>query len=337
MNRLSGVWLICKLKKVLIFSDRRNILAMPVVRGIMLSMSALKVLLAVLFLTVRLEAVAFKDDDMVVLLGNTVIERSQHYGHVEAALTLAGEKKNVKFRNLGWSGDSVFGHARSYFGPPKEGFRRLQADIAGLKPDVVILCYGAVAAFEGEQGLSEFIQGYERLIDMISNAASPREIVLVSPPPAETLTSPMPDMTEHNEHLAIYAKAIGELAHKKQLQFADLFKAIGTGKSGMTDNGLHFTNEGYRMITPKLIQALGMKFPSDHALKSETGEKLREVVVKKNRLFFHRWRPANETYLRLFRKHEQGQNVKELPMFDPLIAEQEKEIESLRQSLVTKK
>ena len=69
----------------------------------------------------------FKDGDLICFLGNTVIERAQKYGHVEAALTLAAasEGKSVKFRNLGWSGDTVFGHARSYFGPPKEGFTRL--------------------------------------------------------------------------------------------------------------------------------------------------------------------------------------------------------------------
>jgi hypothetical protein len=59
-------------------------------------------------------------------------------------------------------------------------------------------------------------------------------------------------------------------------------------------------------------------------------EKLRETIVKKNELFFHRWRPANETYIFGFRKHEQGQNAVEMPQFDPLIAEQEKLIDELR-------
>ena len=57
---------------------------------------------------------------------------------------------------------------------------------------------------------------------------------------------------------------------------------------------------------------------------------MKTAVIAKNKLFFHRWRPANETYLRLFRKHEQGQNAKELPMFDPIIAEKEQEIETLK-------
>jgi hypothetical protein len=51
-------------------------------------------------------------------------------------------------------------------------------------------------------------------------------------------------------------------------------------------------------------------------------------------LFFHRWRPANETYLFLFRKHEQGNNAKEIPQFDPIIEKREHEIEQLRNQLL---
>jgi lysophospholipase L1-like esterase len=280
----------------------------------------------------RLEAITFKDNDTVVFLGNTVIERAQKYGHLETSLTLASGKNNLKFRNLGWSGDTVFGHARSYFGPPKEGFGRLKADLAELKPNVVIVCYGAVAAFEGDQGLSEFIAGYERLLDMIGETANPREIVLVSPPPAESLGAPMPDMAEHNQRLVSYSKAIARLAKTRQLSFADLFTEVAIGGRGLTNNGMHFTEKGYRAIAPKFIKALGLTPPSESQLDGEQGARLRETIMAKNKLFFHRWRPANETYLRLFRKHEQGNNAKELPLFDPIIAEREKEIEVLKQS-----
>ena len=57
---------------------------------------------------------------------------------------------------------------------------------------------------------------------------------------------------------------------------------------------------------------------------------MRETINRKNRLFFHRWRPQNITYLFGFRKHEQGNNAVEIPRFDPLVAEQEREIARLR-------
>jgi hypothetical protein len=62
----------------------------------------------------------------------------------------------------------------------------------------------------------------------------------------------------------------------------------------------------------------------------DQAEKLRQTIIAKNELYFHRWRPANVTYLFGFRKYEQGQNAREIPQFDPLIAEKEKEIAELR-------
>ncbi len=56
---------------------------------------------------------------------------------------------------------------------------------------------------------------------------------------------------------------------------------------------------------------------------------LRSLIGEKNEYYFHRYRPQNETYLFLFRKHEQGNNAVEIPQFDPLIAEHEKRIASL--------
>ena len=57
---------------------------------------------------------------------------------------------------------------------------------------------------------------------------------------------------------------------------------------------------------------------------------LRAVIHNKNRLYFHRWRPQNETYLFGFRKHEQGNNAREIPAFDPLVSEKERLIALLR-------
>jgi len=59
-------------------------------------------------------------------------------------------------------------------------------------------------------------------------------------------------------------------------------------------------------------------------------EAVRTLVNEKNRLYFYRWRPQNETYLFGFRKHEQGNNAREIPLFDPLVEAKEKEIARLR-------
>ncbi len=63
--------------------------------------------------------------------------------------------------------------------------------------------------------------------------------------------------------------------------------------------------------------------------ENEQIEKLRKAIVARNELYFHRWRPQNETYLFGFRKHEQGRNGAEIPKFDPLVEAKEKEIVEL--------
>lgn len=62
-------------------------------------------------------------------------------------------------------------------------------------------------------------------------------------------------------------------------------------------------------------------------------KKLRQAIIAKNRLYFHSWRPQNVTYLFLFRKHEQGNNAKEVKEFLKLVAEKEKEIDRLKKPI----
>lgn len=59
-------------------------------------------------------------------------------------------------------------------------------------------------------------------------------------------------------------------------------------------------------------------------------EALRQAVVEKNTLYFSRQRPENRTYLYGFRKHEQGQNAAEVPLFDALVESAEARIQELK-------
>ena len=72
--------------------------------------------------------------------------------------------------------------------------------------------------------------------------------------------------------------------------------------------------------------AAGVTFPG---VDEGQLESLRKTIAQKNEYFFHRYRPQNETYLFLFRKHEQGNNAVEIPMFDPLVESLDREIRRL--------
>ena len=276
-----------------------------------------------------LPAFELKDGDRVVLLGGGFVEREGRYGYLETALTAQWPERGVTFRNLGWSGDTVFGHARSYFGPPKEGFERLQKHLEMIKPTVVVAAYGSVASFDGEAGIEPFAEGYKRLIGMMRQASPDVRVVLLSPPPFESRGAPLPDMAARNGMLGRYRDRIRGIAEELDCTFADLFAAIGDA-GGLTSDGVHYTSAGYAAIAEKLIAAMGWE-PKD--VPTDQLEGLREKIVAKNELFFHRWRPQNETYLHGFRKHEQGNNAKEVPQFDPLVEELDKEIGKRRAAL----
>ncbi len=70
--------------------------------------------------------------------------------------------------------------------------------------------------------------------------------------------------------------------------------------------------------------------PIETGPEFDQAEALRQTIIAKNLLYFYRWRPQNETYLFGFRKHEQGNNAREIPLFDPLVEAKEAEIAKLR-------
>jgi len=274
------------------------------------------------------DAFEFKDGDRVVFIGSTLIEREQKYGYWEHALTLKNKDKNVLFRNLGWSGDTVFGEARNIFDSSPKGYERLVELTKEIKPTVVVICYGHNESFSGPSGVAKFTAGLEKLIDAL--APTKARIVLMSPTPFEK-ADVLPNPEPNNENLALYRDGLKATAEKRKLEFVDLFERVATwsqsrptpGPTKLTDNGLHLTPESYRFTASMLASFNTPDFGPGN-------DKLLAKIVEKNELFFHRWRPQNVTYLFLFRKQEQGNNAKDILAFDPLIAAAEKEIAELK-------
>jgi len=74
-----------------------------------------------------------------------------------------------------------------------------------------------------------------------------------------------------------------------------------------------------------LAQGVKIHIPVD----AKQIEQLHATIVAKNMMFFHRHRPQNETYLFLFRKHEQGNNAAEVPKFDTIVEDYDRKIYQL--------
>lgn len=356
------------------------------------------------------------DGDRVIFLGNTFTERQIYYGHIEQSLTSSAAGKNVVFRNLGWSGDNVFGEARSRFGSIDEGFDHLKRHVDELNPTVIFVAYGGNEAHSGPDGLQRFADGLDTLLNTIEGTGA--EIVLVGPILHEQMPAPLPSPDEFNSKVPVYNEHLRDVARERSYPFIDLIANLSNtiaSDDRITDNGIHLSDRGYSLAARAFERSLSLKNASwkfdldvvnrelqsagvtveklkleperiefiatSHFLPpvdvaptfrfrglgpgkyrlsiddgndnkplataaaadwsagvkvagtpdSEKALELRRVIGEKNQLYFHRWRPQNETYLFLFRKHEQGNNAVEIPQFDPLIAEKEKVIREMSQ------
>ena len=377
------------------------------------------------------------DGDRIVFLGDTLIERAQADDYLEARLTSRYPDRQIKFRNLGWSADTVGGESRAGFGSVADGYQQLKQRVFEAQPTVIIMGYGGAASAAGEAGLPAFAAGLETLLNLLAETQA--TIVILSPLKQEDLGKPLPSPERFNRYRQLYSEVLKNAAQSRSYPFVDLYHLLGEGRQSSdrpyTDNGVHLTSYGYWQASAAIEEGLGWKppawsveidvadqglaasgtkldrvvlgntqlsfeardqvLPSPHQprlrISSTTGpvsdppihvargmprslkivglapgtytlkidgqpvlnatadewgagrnifkstapefvqaDKLRQAIVAKNQLFFYRWRPQNETYLFGFRKHEQGNNAKEIPMFDPLIEKDEAEIARLR-------
>lgn len=342
-----------------------------------------------------------KDGDRVVFLGNSVFENDFEFGYLELALTTRFADKFVTFRNLGWTGDNVFGDARSTFTNPPTAYQHLIQNIVSTKPSVVFLAYGGVEAQEGQAGLSHFSDGLNNLLNITDSLGA--KTILLSPIPVMS-SDPAVGADKRNADIQLYAAEISKIASQRGKQFVDLYNPVlqAGKKSKITEDGVHLNEAGYYYLAGILESGLGIRSEQEPVLiqvtkqsvetsanikkvkdtnvisdlkftinqtclplpAPRTGEEvktaaqtftikglkkgfytlkedgfdlitasakdwekgieikngasynqsgyLKEMITKKNDLFFFQYRPINETYIIGFRAYEQGKHVKDL-------------------------
>jgi putative heme-binding domain-containing protein len=293
-----------------------------------------------------------RDGDRVVFLGDTLMEREQYYGWIELALTTHFPERHITFRNLGWSADTPEGLSRSGLSllqaglePADEGWKQLQEQIKQTQPTVVFLGYGMASSFAGEAGLSKFKTDMNRLMDTLAQISPGVRFVLLSPirhekvlGPARPISAPtrLAEIDRHNAQLKFYTEAIAEIARARSAPFVSLFDAHpdsslpSRNSAVLTDDGIHLDDRGYRKMAAVIESQLFSASKPGAWTANPKAEALRQVILRKNKLFFDRSRPQNMAYIFGFRKREQGKNSVEIPQFDPLIAVEEKTIAQLR-------
>ncbi len=290
------------------------------------------------------EELALHEGERVVLIGDTLFEREGSAAALEMRLHLHAAPLAITVRNLSFSADRPDGVSRASFDPPAAGLARLRELILQAKPTVAIIGYGMAAALEelgwrshdpalgldaaryGEDfTAARFRRDLDALLETVagSGGGSPVRIVLVAPIAPEDLRAQrpaLPDPAALRAILAPYREAIASLGAARKALVIDTPALIPAGTL-ITDNGIHPSVTGLEVWADALSGALGWGAPGAHVLKPDERTALRAALRRKNELFFHRWRPANQTYLFGFRKNEQGKNAVEMGQFDTLVAQ----------------
>ncbi|QDV37983.1 PVC-type heme-binding CxxCH protein [Tautonia plasticadhaerens] len=251
---------------------------------------------------------ALDKGDRIILIGNTLAERMQYFGHWETLLHSRFPELELVVRNLGWSADELTLRPRS------KDFDDHGHTLADEKPDVVIAAFGFNESFGGPEGLDGFRSDLEAFIDETTttpyDGEAPPTLVLLSPIAHEDLGKrTLPDGSENNENLALYAEAMAEVARSKGVQFVDLFHPTKEGYEAddepWTFNGVHLTDEGNRKLAPILDESLFGPRPGPGSIAADM-DALHEAVQDKNKQFFYDYRAINGFYIYGGRKEPFG-------------------------------
>ncbi|MBI4582994.1 MAG: discoidin domain-containing protein [Planctomycetes bacterium] len=233
--------------------------------------------------------------DRICIIGNALAERMQHHGWLEALIHGRFPRHELVFRNLAFPGDELTLRLRSAnFGSPDDHLRFNQAG-------VIFAFFGHNESFGGPAGLDKFKRDLEEFIQHTLgqkyNGRSAPRLVLFSPLAHENLHDPnLPDGSENNPNLKIYAEAMAEVARVKNVLFVDLFAASrelhGKIEKPLTIDGIHLNEYGDRMLAPAIERALFSGLPAPERDPPRL-ERIRAAVLEKNFTWFERYRTVD--------------------------------------------
>ncbi len=229
--------------------------------------------------------------DRIVLIGNTLFERSQWFGHFEAMLQQQFPELELVVRHLAWSADTIDVQ------PRPANFADTQQHLLHERADIIFAAFGFNESFAGEAGLEAFRdQLTSYIVELKSkayNGETAPQVVLVSPIANEN-TQAVAAADHNNPRIESYLRVMRDVARLQQIGFVDVFADTLAGMqptdSDLTINGVHLTEAGDRVFSESLFRGTFERTPP------AVDDALRRVVIDKNRQFFRRFRPLNTFY-----------------------------------------
>lgn len=231
--------------------------------------------------------------ERIAVMGNTLADRMQHTGHLEARLQARFPGHGVTVRHLGFSGDELKLRLRSAnFGSPEQWLDKTRASL-------VFMFFGYNESWAGPAGLEGFKRDLREVVSGHKNrkagGGQPPRVVLFSPIAFENHHSPhLPDGVVANANLALYTRAMGEVAAETRTPFVDLFQPtrdlMAKSDEKLTINGVHLTDAGYGALSEVIDRAL---FGTPVKVEAGRLEAIRLAVLDKDFTWFNRYRTTD--------------------------------------------
>lgn len=260
--------------------------------------------------------------ETIVLLGNGLAERMQHYGHFETELYRRYPNANLTIRNMGFQGDTPgfrprAGRRSPWAFPDAGQFRpefpthygvghQASPDewLTLVKADTILAFFGFNESFDGPAGVEKFrgelAAFVKHTLGQKYNGQTAPRLALISPIAFQNLSASrdLPDGRMENQNLRLYADVIRDVAAAHDLPFVDVFaptKAwFDSTTTPFTVNGCHLTDAGYRQFAPILADGIYGKPPAGSPARSDL---LLAAVKEKQWMWFNDYQILNGVHV----------------------------------------
>lgn len=269
------------------------------------------------------QALQIKNGSHIVLLGNNLGSRMMNYGIFETEMQVRYPDSQLYIRNMCDGGDTPGFRPHASRNSPWAfpGAEKFQTEYANpsqseghfdtpdqwltrLKTDIIVAFFGYNESFQGKAKLDNYKAELDAFVKWTLsqkyNGVSAPQLALVSPIAFEDLSAKfdLPNGKKENENLALYTKAMKEVAEQNNVLFVDAFTPsqqwYANSKEDLTIDGSQLNEAGYQKLGLLLADQLFGKV----APKAEANRKLvHDAVMEKNWMWHNDFKIPNGVHV----------------------------------------
>ncbi|MGA0557089.1 PVC-type heme-binding CxxCH protein [Larkinella sp. VNQ87] len=259
----------------------------------------------------------------IMLIGGNLGSRMMHYDNFETELYVRYPEHSLYIRNMCDGGDTPGFRPHASRNDPWAfpGAEKFQTEYANpsqseghfespdqwltrLKTDIIVAFFGYSESFQGKEGLENYKAELDAFVKWTLsqkyNGTSAPQLALVSPIAFEDLSAKfdLPNGKKENENLALYTKAMKEVADRNKVLFVDAFTPsqqwYASTQEDLTIDGSQLNEEGYKKLGLLLVDQLFGKA----APKAQANRKLvHDAVMEKNWMWHNDFKIPNGVHV----------------------------------------